>query len=534
MMYLHKYTIISALAVLLLPSCADDKPHKEEPSQIYADEYYSGGKLGTSFNHTASAYEQFAPAVEEQGLVASFKRGERIFESPFDTGSDATQPMRGLGPLWVRTSCIACHPSYGHGQRQTQYNSNNIGNGYLLVLTDENDTYLSSLTGMPQTQAAAPFKAPIDEKKIKINWEPYTDEWGNKFPDGETYSLIYPEVVIPQDAFYVPLQVGGKNIDYSQLRCRVESTIGIYGTGLIDAITDDDICAQYLAEEKMGVPLNPAIWANGDFSSYYTNTVQGYGTKYVRRYTYALSRGNLQDGAGANAIWNITNVTRGDRRYHYMTTAYADVASKDPDVQASFYKYYPEWKKTGDVQKDIYNYLMSKELPAEMTDDEYIDLMAWHRGLAVPAARDVNSDQFQRGKKLFSEIGCAYCHRPSWTTGADEIRDPNNFFVGAKAQKLPRYPYQKIWPYSDLVQHRLFMVNDIRTGWCRTTPLWGRGLSRLCTGADDRLHDCRARNVIEAIMWHGSAKSDARKSVEKFRNLSKSDRDAVVEFINSI
>ena len=176
MMYLHKYTIISALAVLLLPSCADDKPHNEEPSQIYTDEYYSGGKLGTSFNHTASAYEQFAPAVEEQGLVASFKRGERIFESPFDTGSDATQPMRGLGPLWVRTSCIACHPSYGHGQRQTQYNSNNIGNGYLLVLTDENDTYLSSLTGMPQTQAAAPFKAPIDEKKIKINWEPYTDE----------------------------------------------------------------------------------------------------------------------------------------------------------------------------------------------------------------------------------------------------------------------------------------------------------------------------------------------------------------------
>ena len=160
--------------------------------------------------------------------------------------------------------------------------------------------------------------------------------------------------------------------------------------------------------------------------------------------------------------------------------------------------------------------------------------MAWHRGLAVPAARDVKSEQFQRGKKLFSEIGCAYCHRPSWTTGADEIRDPNNFFVGAKAQKLPRYQYQKIWPYSDLVQHRLFMVNNIRTGWCRTTPLWGRGLSRLCTGAADRLHDCRARNVIEAIMWHGSAKSDARKSVEKFRNLSKSDRDAVVEFINSI
>ena len=80
----------------------------------------------------------------------------------------------------------------------------------------------------------------------------------------------------------------------------------------------------------------------------------------------------------------------------------------------------------------------------------------------------------------------------------------------------------------------LVLVNDIRTGWCRTTPLWGRGLSALCTGSSDRLHDCRARNVIEAIMWHGSSQSDARWTVEKFRNLSKEERDAVVKFINAI
>ena len=48
------------------------------------------------------------------------------------------------------------------------------------------------------------------------------------------------------------------------------------------------------------------------------------------------------------------------------------------------------------------------------------------------------------------------------------------------------------------------------------------------------LHDCRARNVIEAIMWHGSAQSDARWTVERFRQLSKADRDAVVKFINAI
>ena len=85
-----------------------------------------------------------------------------------------------------------------------------------------------------------------------------------------------------------------------------------------------------------------------------------------------------------------------------------------------------------------------------------------------------------------------------------------------------------------MIQHKLHMKNDIRTGWCRTTPLWGRGLSSICTGAADRMHDCRARNVIEAIMWHGDSQSDARKSVEKFRNLSKSDRNAIVQFINAI
>ena len=103
---------------------------------------------------------------------------------------------------------------------------------------------------------------------------------------------------------------------------------------------------------------------------------------------------------------------------------------------------------------------------------------------------------------------------------------------------MPRSPYQKIWPYTDMVQHRLFMKNDIRTGWCRTTPLWGRGLAEKCGSGTERMHDCRARNVIEAIMWHGctaeGGKSDAYESVQKFRQLTKKERDQVVFFIESI
>ncbi len=103
---------------------------------------------------------------------------------------------------------------------------------------------------------------------------------------------------------------------------------------------------------------------------------------------------------------------------------------------------------------------------------------------------------------------------------------------------MVHYPNQKIWPYTDLVQHRLFMKNDLRTGWCKTAPLWGRGLMQICSGHSDRLHDCRARNTLEAIMWHGccseGGKSDAHWAVENFRKLTKEQRYQVIKFIDSI
>ncbi len=521
------FSILTSMAGLILVAglCASchHEPEEEEGGNLtwLEEETYAGGKLGTTFNSSSSAFEDPTPAVND---VAAFKYGEYLFERNYTMN---TAPFAGLGPLYIRSSCVACHPGYGHGKRMDRYRADDWGNGYLLVVTDQNDTYVSSLTGMPQTKAVPPFKAPIDELQIQIEWLPYTDEWGNTFPDGETYSLIYPEVHIPASAYYVPLEVGDKTLAYGEEIVRLEGTIGIYGTGLLDAIPDDSLKAQYQREYDAGVNLNPAIWAGTDWAKTYQNA------GHPLRFTYALSRGPLQDGPGANAIWNITNVTRVDRRYHYMTATYARVASQDPAVQAEFYKYFPEYNKTGNPETDIYNYLMSKDLPVEMSNDDYANLMVWHRGLAVPAARNLEDPTIQRGRKLFREIGCATCHRPSWTTGSDRFTDPNRFFTTGD-QRLPRYPHQKIWPYSDMIQHRLCMENDIRTGWCRTTPLWGRGLSAICTGASDRLHDYRARNVIEAIMWHGNARSDARFSVEKFRTLSKKDRDAIVQFINAI
>lgn len=541
--------LILAILCLGMVACSNDDtdptPTPEPEIAQLPEWYYTGGELGTTHLATFNALEQPTASIENAGMYQSFKNGEALFEKPFMSNMEGVRS--GLGPVYIRTSCIHCHPGYGHGKRieAGAFNTNEIGNGNLLVVYNKDtEAYVPWLAGMPQSHAVAPFKAPVDESKITVQWLDYTDEWGNKFPDGETYSLQYPEVTMPEDAIYV------YNQGYDQLGnygVKLESTIGIYGTGLLDAIPDEDIVAEWRKQEKDGYMsngLNTAYFENGEWKGYYVNTAQGGdGTPYVRRYTYAMSRGPLQDGAGANAFWNITNATRSDRRFHYLDAAgtYALYSSKDPEVQAGFEEYiatvdpnkeYAEFWE-GTLEERIYAYLTSKNLPVEVTDEEYTDLMVWHRGLAVPAARNVDDKDVLRGRELFEEIGCAYCHRPSWTTGNDEVRDPARFFDG---DELPRYPNQKIWPYTDMVQHKLHMENDIRTGWCRTTPLWGRGLHQKVTGSPtaDRLHDCRARTTMEAIMWHGNAKSDARKSVEEFRTLSKEDRDAIVKFIDAI
>lgn len=552
---MRKYLAFSMSAVVLvtMAACADDEKvsggNDKEETRL-PEWYYAGGELGTSFITTSAAFEQPAKAVEQGGFLASFKRGEQLFEKNYVTNTDGVRS--GLGPTYIRSSCMHCHPGYGHGKSQPDgpFRTNEMGNGYLLVVYNPaTQGYVNWLAGMPQGHAVDPFKAPLDESQVIITWHEYTDRYGNKFPDGESYSLRYPEVTMSRDAVYAYRQGVLTEEQMGDYEVRLESTIGIYGTGLLDAISDEDILAQYQAEEAAGVPLNPAIFSGGQFTGQYTSKeASSDGRQYPLRYTYALSRGPLQDAAGANAYWNITNVTRSDRRYHYKDAGgfYARAAAADPEVQAGFPEFiaqadpertHPEWH-SGDAEADILAYLNSTSLPAEASDQNYIDLMVWHRGLAVPAVRGVERPEVQRGKEVFEEIGCTYCHKPSWTTGADEVRDPAQFFNGTAGRELPRYPYQTIWPYTDMVQHKLFMVNDIRNGWCRTTPLWGRGLHQIATGSTyaDRLHDCRARTTLEAILWHdaGSDESHAARSMTKFRALSKADRDAVVEFLDAI
>lgn len=564
-----------ASALLSLSACSDDDMPKltggtdanyvgTAQGNFSADEWYPGGKLGTTENIYAGCYEDETPATEQQNLMVAFKEGEQIFERSFTINN---KPFSGLGPASTRRSCLDCHPSYGHGKRFDTYKTAyGNGNGYLLVIyhpvdgANSNDgPYISEVTVMPQTQATSPFLPPIDEDQIQMSWKTVTAMESGlpmQFPDGEKYELIYPELSIPQSAFNTSPKP-------ENIAIRLESTIGIIGTGLLDAIEEDDIRKQYESTanyyKEKGVDVaeyvNPNFWdaAANDFASGAWYTTFGSAgqladgsaspSRMVKRFTYALTRATLQDGPGANAVWNITNVSRPDRPKLYTTSAWAQAMSENDEVISKIAAdpTSPYWASTNEEIKEKVRNLLDPgtnqfdnewhNFDPDMTTDQFYALMVWHRGLSIPRARNLNDPDVQRGKKVFMEIGCASCHRPSWKTGDDNYWTPECI----ADRPLPRYQNQTIYPYSDMMQHKLYMKNDIHGSWCRTTPLWGRGLSRVNTGAEDRLHDCRARNEIEAIMWHAYSKSShAYESTYKFYNLPKADRDAVVKFLRSI
>ena len=124
----------------------------------------------------------------------------------------------------------------------------------------------------------------------------------------------------------------------------------------------------------------------------------------------------------------------------------------------------------------------------------------------------------------FRQAGCESCHHPRFETGAQAA--------------FPELASQTIRPYTDLLLHD--MGPELADGrpdfeadgneW-RTPPLWGLGLLKNVTKDARLLHDGRARTPEEAILWHGGEAEAAR---EKFKKLPKTDRAALLRFLDSL
>jgi CxxC motif-containing protein (DUF1111 family) len=160
----------------------------------------------------------------------------------------------------------------------------------------------------------------------------------------------------------------------------------------------------------------------------------------------------------------------------------------------------------------------------EVSDNILRLVLFYTRNLAVPVRRDVNAPQVLAGKNLFYQAGCQGCHTPSFTTPANAAE--------------PELANQVIRPYSDLLLHDMGDgLADHRSefkasgrDW-RTPPLWGIGLTQTVSGHTQFLHDGRARNLLEAVLWHGGEAHAAQQHVLSF---NAEQRAALLTFLNSL
>lgn len=444
-------------------------------------EYYTGGRMGTVFNTTSRCLEMPAPAIAvNPELLEQFTAGEAIFEADFVTDPDA--PFGGLGPVYNNTSCKNCHPNYGRGRRVDKF-STQFGNGYIAFVHTPEGKIVEGYKFMLQTMAVPPYVPPA--KGVKITWNDFVDEYGNKYPDGTLYNhgkptegtLNYPTADIIEPLLPLP-------DDY---KVSIEATIGIYGTGLLDAIRDEDIITEYERQKAL-----PGL-VKGQHGPWIVESYDG--KKHLGKFTSHNARATLQNGPGFNGSWSVYNMTREDRTKLFATQQWID--------------------KQAELGLDVAS--LEAPQPVELTLEQRDNLMVWHRGLAVPAARNLEDPVVKRGKALFQAVGCASCHKPTWVTGEYEF--------------IPGFSKQKIRPYTDLLLHNMGEINYGLRKTYRTTPLWARALMHNVVDHTDMFHDLRARDFEEAILWHFGEGLDSR---EAFRKLTAADRAALIEFIKAI
>jgi CxxC motif-containing protein (DUF1111 family) len=164
------------------------------------------------------------------------------------------------------------------------------------------------------------------------------------------------------------------------------------------------------------------------------------------------------------------------------------------------------------------------DVQPELVDSLLNYVVFYVKTLGVPARRNVTDADVKAGATLFNQINCSGCHRPTVQSGIDlTLSQINN---------------QRIHPYTDLLVHDMgpaladnrpdFLANG--NEW-RTAPLWGIGLLDLANGTPFFLHDGRARNFEEAILWHGG---EAQKSKQQFMQLSSTERNQILKFLLSL
>jgi CxxC motif-containing protein (DUF1111 family) len=438
--------------------------------------HLSGGET-TVANRTHRGFGQPAPNLTEKEL-ALHTEGDRAFEATFVT---APAPVNaGLGPLFNNSSCIACHVGDGRGMptngsllvRVSLPVGHSVGANQPISASGKNKQQSSIFESQPQAS-------------VTLGNAPPVPGLGTQIQDQAVFG-VKPKADV---AFEFKKQTGtyGDGTPYT-LRSPVFKIVLPDGKPLPkNVLTSPRIPPPVFGRGLLEAIPEKTIVALADPDDKNRDGISGKPNRVwdVRKKALVLGRFGLKA--------NNPNL------FQQNAAAYVnDMGVTNP--------LFPE--KDGTSEIDL------KTLKASTF---------YTQTLAVPARTLTNDPAVKKGEKLFAQANCAVCHVAEIRTGNHEVKAIAN---------------QTIYPYTDMLLH------DVGAGladgrpdfeasgneW-RTPPLWGLGLTQTVLPYSGYLHDGRAQTLEEAILWHGG---EAEQSKEMFRKMAQGDRDALIEFLNSL
>ncbi len=382
----------------------------------------------------------------------------------------------GLGPTFVANACVACHVQAGHAGTVDRRDGV-VFQQLLRVSVPGEDEHGGPKPHPGYGRQIQPFDTiSADRRHVRqgeadlyVDWHPVPVKLG----DGTPVELRRPAIRVEGLAFG-PL---GKETLTSLRNARA-----IFGLGYLEAVSEQDILQLAAAQKAQGLNGRPNyVWDD-------VNQRMALG-----RFGWKASQPSVRQQIAA-AFLNDMGVTSSLYPKQNCPGSQSDCRSAPP----------------GDY--------------VELFADEFDNITLWNLALDAPPPRDKDRPQVQRGAKLFEQAHCAQCHTPQMKTAA--------------VAYFPALSNRVFNAYTDLLLHD--MGEDLADGrpdfraggrdW-RTAPLWGIGLSKQVNGNINLLHDGRARNVTEAILWHGGEASPSRKA---FSQMNREDREALLAFVNSL
>ena len=457
------------LTVVLFAACAgpDQTPVPTPVPLVLVPE--SGGAT-TAFTTTRNAFGLSARNLDTLER-RTFAVGNSFFRQNWVTAPASTEARDGLGPTFNALSCSSCHLLDGRGKPPDGPDDGE--RGLLLRLSipgaGPHGAPLPEPVYGGQLQDRSIVGVPLEGEFIIVY-----QEVPGVYEDGELYSLRRPTYQIRNLAF-------GQIHPETLVSPRVAPAI--VGMGLLEAIPETDILSAADPDDADGDGISGRV----------------------------------------NMVWDQRKGARSLGRFGWK----ANVPTVEQQTAGAFLgdlgitsELFPEENCTA-PQRDCM--AAPNGGSPEIGAKRLADVVFYTQTLAVPAMRDIGDPQVQEGAQLFVQAGCAVCHTPQHTTGVHEIEAVSN---------------QTIYPYTDLLLHDMgpeladgrpdFEANGQE--W-RTPPLWGIGLVETVSGHTMFLHDGRARNLTEAILWHGGEGSRSR---DAFKALTKEEREALIRFLNSL